>query len=155
MVFDVQVAHISRSRTLAADPHAIWTVLADFGGISGWAAMVDHSSLLWPTTESIGLARRIQMGRTTVVERIVEFDPQHALAYDIEGLPRLVRGLRNRWELRCLSSELTEVTLTTAVTIGDHPPQRLAERVVCRLAARQSDTLLADLASLWKDTHVV
>ncbi|MGB3481914.1 MAG: SRPBCC family protein [Mycobacterium sp.] len=153
MVFDVRVAHISRARTVAADISAVWDVLADFGAISSWAAAVDHSCLLWPSTEPIGLARRIQMGRTTVIERIVEFDPHRALAYDIEGLPPMVRRMQNRWELSSAATGLTMVTLTTTVAIGEHLPQRLAEHLVCRLAAKQSDGLLDGLATSWKDTR--
>ena len=89
MGLDGVVAVISRSRTIAAEPQAIWDVLADFGSISSWADNVDHSCLLSPATEGIavGTTRRVQVGRNTLVERITEFDPPTTLAYDIEGLP--------------------------------------------------------------------
>lgn len=156
MVLDVLVVHISRARTIAAEPQLIWDVLADFGSISAWADFVDHSCLLGPAPGDgkIGLARRIQLGRNTVVERIVEFDPPGALAYDIEGLPRLVRRLRNHWQLRGTAAGFTAVTLTTTVDIGPHLPQRLAEHLLCRVTARQSDQMLAGLAHRVKDGHV-
>lgn len=149
----------SRSRTITRDQQSIWDVLSDFGAISSWAGNVDHSSLLGPETGPIGSARRIQMGRDTVVERIVEFDAPRALAYDIEGMPKLVRGLRNRWELHSLPTGFTAVTLTTTVDIGDlssndKPTHRVAEWVVGRIAARQSDQLLNGLAAHLEDTHV-
>jgi len=43
MVLDGGVADISRSRTIAAQPQAIWDLLADFGSLSSWADNVDHS----------------------------------------------------------------------------------------------------------------
>lgn len=150
-VFNTGVAHISRSRTITADPQTVWAVLADFGALSSWADGVDHSSLLWPSEHPVGLARRVQMGRTTVIERIVEFDPHTALAYDIEGMPKLVRHMRNRWELRPAGTESTAVTLTTTVDIGLRP----LERVVCLVAAQQSEKLLAGLAAQCKESRVV
>ena len=79
----------------------MWDVLADFGAISSWAANVDHSCLLehGPTGTAVGTSRRVQVGRDTLVERITEFDRTGALAYDIEGLPRRLRRVANRWTL--------------------------------------------------------
>ena len=155
MVLNTVVAHIRRTRTIAAEPQLIWAVLADFGSISAWADSVDHSCLLGSTTGDdapIGLARRIQIGRNTVVERIVEFDPPHSLAYNIEGLPRLMGRLTNRWELRSTKIGFAAVTLTTTVEIGRRPPQKLTERILCRVTAKQSDGLLAGLVNHLEDT---
>lgn len=89
MVFDGGVADISRSRTITAPPQAIWDVLADFGSLSAWADDVDHSCILnhGPGGAAKGTTRRVQVGRNVLVERITEFDPAVALAYDVEGLP--------------------------------------------------------------------
>jgi hypothetical protein len=142
------VADIRRSRAIAADPQKIWDVLADFGAVSSWADVVDHSCLLdhGAAGGAVGTSRRIQLGRTTLVERIVEFDPPHALAYDVEGLPPLVRRLRNRWTLRPIARGLTEVSLTSAVTVGSNPLQRIAERVFLRASVTRLDRLIACLA---------
>jgi uncharacterized protein YndB with AHSA1/START domain len=153
-VLNTVVAHINRSRTIAADRQAIWGMLADFGALSTWAGRVDHSCLLHPTAQPVGLARRVQVGRTTLIERIVEFEPPAVLAYDIEGLPTFVRGARNRWQLRSESGQSTEVTLTSTINVGDHLPQRIAEWLVCRVAAEQSVELLAGLAAHWENAHV-
>lgn len=148
-------SHISRTRTIAAGPQETWDVLADFGGISSWAADVDHSCVLehGPEGGPIGTTRRVQLKRNTVVERIVEFVPESALAYDVLGLPRILGSLRNRWTLTP-SAGATEVTLTSTVNMGDRPPQRLAERAICRVAAKQSDALLAGLAKRLENHHV-
>ena len=154
VVFNTQVADISRSRVIAAGQQAIWDVLADFGAIGSWAPMVDHSSLLRADVEPSRQARRIQMGRTTVIEKVVTIDAPTILAYDIQGLPRIIAGLRNSWELAALPTGFTVATLTTTVRVGPRAPQRLAERVICRMAARQSEQLLAGLASQWENHHV-
>jgi uncharacterized protein YndB with AHSA1/START domain len=152
--YGVRVAEIRRSRTIAAEAQAIWDVLADFGAISSWAGNVDHSCLLSPAAEDIGpgTTRRVQVGRDTLVERITEFDPPQSLAYDVEGFPRRLRRLENRWTLRPAGGG-TSVTLTTTIEIGRNPVQRLAERAVARLSARQLDTMLTGLAHRLEAAH--
>lgn len=149
------MAHIARTRTIAAAPLRVWDVLADFGAISTWVDRVDHSSILVHGTDGnpIGTTRRVQMGRNTLVERIVEFDPPHALAYDIEGLPKRLRRVTNRWTLRP-EGESTAVTLTSTVEIGSGRIQQLAERVLCHLITRESDGLLAGLAQRLEHSRV-
>ncbi|SOX54967.1 SRPBCC family protein, partial [Mycobacterium ahvazicum] len=150
------VADIQRTRTIAARPQEVWDVLADFGAIVSWADNVDHSCILASGADGapVGTTRRVQVKRDTLVERITEFDPPHALAYDIEGLPRLLRRVVNRWTLAAGSGDSTVVTLTTTVEIGPWPPQQLAERVVCQVAARQSDSMLAGLANRLENARV-
>lgn len=143
------MAQISRSRRVAASPQQAWDVLADFGSISSWVANVDHSCVLehGPTGTAVGTSRRIQVGRDTLVERITEFDQPVALAYTIEGLPRRLRRVTNRWSLTPVSPASTAVTLTTTVEIGANPVARLAERALCRFMSKQSDAMLAGLAA--------
>jgi carbon monoxide dehydrogenase subunit G len=148
------VTDTRRSRTIAAEPQAIWNVLADFGAVSSWADIVDHSCLLTPATDGIavGTARRVQLGRNTLVERITEFDPVHALAYDVEGLPRLLGRVTSRWTLTP-SIGGTVVTLASTVDIGSNPLQQLAERLVARVFTKQLDALLTGLTHRLESTH--
>lgn len=147
------MAQISRSRTVGASPQQVWDVLADFGAISSWAGNVDHSCLLehGPAGAAVGTSRRVQIGRDALVERITEFDQPVALAYAIEGLPRQLRRVANRWTLTAASPGNTTVTLTTTVEIGTNPIARLAERTLCRLMSKPSDELLAGLADRVED----
>jgi uncharacterized protein YndB with AHSA1/START domain len=141
------VGATSRSRTIQASPQAVWDVLADFGWISRWAGNVDHSCLLTGGGPGVGMTRRIQTGRTTVVERIVTWLPPTTLAYELEGLPPVVRSARNRWDLTA-DGTATRVTLTSTVDAGPRPPQQLVARVVGRVLARQSDVMLTGLAAV-------
>lgn len=149
MRLDGRVAQISRVRTVAAPPGQVWEVLADFGALSSWAAGVDHSCLLEHGSDGIatGTSRRVQVGRDTLVERITEVSPPTTLAYDIEGLPRRLRRVANRWSLAPAAADTTAVTLTTTVDIGVNPVAGVAERALCRFMARQSDRMLAGLAA--------
>ena len=140
------VADIDRNRRIAADPQAVWDVLADFGSISSWADNVDHSCILTQGSEPIGTTRRVQIGRNALVETITEFDTTRALAYDVQGLPKRVRRFNNRWSLRPVGYGRTVVTLTSTVEIGSGPMHKLVERAVCRVQVRQSDIMLAGLA---------
>ena len=150
------MADIQRTRIVAARVQEVWDVLADFGAISAWADNVDHSCILFSGAGGapVGTTRRVQVKRDTLVERITEFDPPHVLAYDIEGLPRLLRRVANRWTLAAGSGDAATVTLTTTIEIGARPPQKLAERIVCQVAARQSDSMLAGLANRLENAHV-
>ena len=147
MRLDDRVARISRSRTIAAPPEAVWDVLADFGALSSWAANVDHSCLLEHGADgaAVGTSRRVQVGRDTLVERITEMTVPTALAYDVQGLPRRLRRIANRWTLTP-AGDSTDVTLTSTVDIGVNPVAAVAERAMCRLLAKQSDVMLAGLA---------
>lgn len=143
---------IRRTRTIAASADDIWNVLADFGSLSSWSGNVDHSCVLHsgPDGGPVGTARRVQVKREALVERITEFDPGRALAYDIEGLPRRLRRVRNRWTLApagAASVHATVVTVTSTVEIGPRATHKLAERALCHFLARQSDALLAGLAN--------
>ncbi|HET7072848.1 MAG TPA: SRPBCC family protein [Mycobacterium sp.] len=149
------MADIHRTRTIAARVGEIWDVLADFGSISSWAGNVDHSCILFSGADGkpLGTARRVQIKRDALVERITEFDPPHVLAYDIDGLPRRLRRVANRWTLTA-EGESTVVALTSTVEIGPRPDQKLAERVLCRFLARQSDAMLAGLANRLENARV-
>ncbi len=141
------MSEIRRVRTVAATPEAVWEVLADFGGIARWADNVAHSSLLRSADgpAGVGTIRRVQVGRNTLTERIVEAEEPNVLAYDIGGLPPRLQRANNRWALEPVG-DATEVSLTTTIDLGPRPPQQLAARVVARVFARQSDTMLAGLA---------
>ncbi len=140
------MAEISRSRTIAAPPHAIWDLLADFGSLGSWADDVDHASILRHGQDGpLGTTRRVQLGRNTFVEQIIEFDPPLIMAYRISGLPKLVRSAVNRWTLNS-ENGATVVTLTNTIGIDAGPLARAAEWTACRGLAKQSERLLAGLA---------
>lgn len=128
-----------------ASPEQVWDVLARFDRLSTWAPEVDHSSALTERTEGVGAARRVQVGRMVLVERITEWDPPHSLAYALEGLPPVVGGATNHWRLRPDGTG-TDVTLSPTVDPGVKPIGRLAARLVERRLARTNDGLLAGLA---------
>ena len=140
---------------IAAEAQAIWGVLADFGAISSWAANVDHSCLLSPAAQEVGVGttRRVQIGRDTLVERITDFEPPHTLAYDVRGFSRRLRRLNNRWTLDPITGG-TVVILNTTIEIGQNPLQRLAESAVARFSAGQLDAMLTGLAHRLEGSHV-
>ena len=121
------VASIRRSRTIAAELHPSGTFSPTSVAISAWVPSVDHSCV--PEHEPV--SRRIQVGRTVVVERITDFAPPNRLGYDIEGLPRQLRRVHAQWQL-LPSGRHTLAALTYTVDIGSNPAARLAERGVCR-----------------------
>jgi hypothetical protein len=129
-----------------ATPEEVWDALARFDRLSTWADEVDHSSYLTEQTEGVGAARRVQVGRMVLVERITEWDPPRTLAYDLEGLPPVVGGATNRWALRPDGTG-TSVDLTASVDPGHKPPGRLVAPLLARRLARTNEGLLAGLAA--------
>ncbi len=134
------------SATLAIPTSAaeVWAVLADFGEIARWAPIVDHSCLLSAQREGVGAVRRIQSGRRTVVERVVEWVDGARLSYVVEGLPSAIRTLRNTWQLDDGdgSAGSTLVTLTSSVDVGPRPPQKLVAQVLTRPLSKVSHQML-------------
>lgn len=144
---------ISRSRTISAPPQTIWDVLADFGSLSSWTDGIEHSCILNHGPDGpVGTTRRVQVRRDALVESITEFDPPTTLAYDIEGLPTRLRLVANRWTLRP-AGEATAVTVTSTVEIGRGPLAGLAERIVGRVMAKQSDAMLSGLNRRLEDSR--
>ena len=141
------MATLSRFRTVAAPPRAVWDVLADFGALGSWAANVDHSCILEHGSDGpLGTSRRVQAGRYTLVERITEYTAPNVLSYDIEGLPRRLGRVSNSWTVGSFGEGAT-VTLTTTVETGSNPLAHLAERAICRIMAKQSDLMLDGLTA--------
>lgn len=153
-MFDDDVANTIRGRTIGAQPQAVWDLLADFGALSTWADGTDHSCVLnhGPDGGLLGTTRRVQLGRTVVVERVVDFDPPEALAYSVEGLPKRLGKLANRWTLRPRGSA-TEVTITSTVDVGSGPISAATEWAVGRAMAKQSESMLAGLARRLETSH--
>jgi hypothetical protein len=141
------MASVTRTRRILATAPAVWMVLADFASISDWADFVDHSSALRGGPLDTGSTRRIQTGRTVVLERVTEVDPPRCLAYEIEGLPERISSVQNRWSLDPAGPDATDVSVTTTVAVGPRPPQRLIERVLGRMLAGRSEAMLAGLAA--------
>ena len=97
----------------------------------------------------IGRARRVQAGRMVLVETITVWDPPSRLAYDLGGLPPVVKEAVNEWRLQVDPADdaRTLVTLATHVDCGPRPPQRLIARLVARRLAGASDVMLAGLSA--------
>ena len=138
------MATVERSVDVDADPSTVWAVLADYAAIATWASNVDHSCLLSEQLEGVGAVRRIQSGRTTVVETVGQWEPGVSLGYSITGLPPVIKSVTNTWALTPLPGG-THVTLTTDVEAGARPPQRGIAKLVSGRLAQTSDEMLEGL----------
>jgi hypothetical protein len=139
------VIEVVRTADVAAAPPDVWAVLSDFGAISAWAANVDHSCLMSEQAEGVGTSRRIQTGRTTIVERVVAWEPPSTLSYAMEGLPPVVQSATNTWHVYGTETG-SRVSLTSRVDAGPRPPQKLIAKAVGRKLAQASDLMLAGLS---------
>ena len=142
---------VSRGGSIPTSTAAVWDALADFGSIVVWAPNVDHSSLLTDQESGLGAARRIQAGRTTLVETVTEWTPPTStdpgvLTYSLTGLPKVIRSVTNSWRLDA-DGDRTAVTLTSTVDAGPRPPRKLVARIVARKLAAASDEMIAGLTA--------
>ena len=135
---------IERTGLIAAPIEAVWDVLSDFASISAWAPNVDHSCLMSEQTEGVGTVRRIQTGRTTILETVEHWEPGAALSYRITGLPPVIRVVTNTWRLGA-SGDSTLIVLSTTIDAGPRPPQQVIARVAGRRLAAASEQMIAGL----------
>jgi len=144
------MATVTKTATIPASTTDVWAVLADYAGISGWAPNVDHSCLLSEQTEGVGMVRRNQVGRNTVVETVLIYDPVDTLSYSITGLPPVIKSVSNTWHLEAMG-EQTTATLTTEIDTGPRPPQKAIAKAVGRTMGAASDQMLAGLTAHFAD----
>ena len=140
------LVHVHRSRHLPQDREAIWAVLARFDRISDWAPKVSHSVLTTEQDEGVGTARRVQVGRQALIETVSLWSPPGTLAYDIVGLPPVVAGVSNRWDL-APDADGTFVTLTSVIDPGPSPKGKVAAKVLQLPLGKASDSMLDGLAA--------
>ena len=127
---------IERTRTIPAHLTRVWDVLADFDRLADWADNADHTCWLDEPArdgEMVGRARRVQAGRVVLVERITVWEPPARLAYDLGGLPPVVKSAVNEWRFAGRSGERRadhrhadhpcRLWASTAATTG-RPPRR-------------------------------
>lgn len=142
---------VERTGFVTARPGDVWAALADFARISAWASNVDHSCLLTEQDAGVGTARRIQTGRTTLVETVTTWTPPTdttpgVLTYAIAGLPPVVKSVSNSWQLTARSGG-TAISLTSTVDAGPRPPHQLIAKIVGRKLAGASDVMIAGLTA--------
>ena len=147
-----------RTGTRPAPQSRVWNVLADFDRLAVWADNADHTCWLDEPSEDgrmVGRARRVQAGRVVLVETITAWEPPARLAYDLGGLPQVVKSAVNEWRLVAdpAGGDRTIVTLATHVDCGPRPPQQLVARLVGNRLAKASDVMLAGLADHLAATH--
>ena len=93
----------SVTSVIRASPERVWSVLGDFGTEHRWTRTLAHcerdtQEVRVGTSRSCRLPRPL-MGRTTVRETLVEYDPGAALAYVLDGAAGPFASARSRWSL--------------------------------------------------------
>ncbi len=138
------MASASTSRSIDAPVAEVWSALADFGRIAVWAPSVDHSEVIPTGATGVGTTRRIQARRRVLLETIVSWEIETELSYSIAGLPPLLGGTTNTWNL-IPAGPATRVTLTFDVASGPRVVVKPAATAVARRFGVINDGLLAGL----------
>jgi len=87
--------HVEAEGTTSAAPAAIWALVSDVESYCHWGpwSTACYGSKGEGAAGGVGAIRRLKLGRTTVVERVEEVDPQRRLVYRVvKGMP--VRNYR-------------------------------------------------------------
>ncbi|MGN6472433.1 MAG: SRPBCC family protein [Mycobacteriales bacterium] len=136
---------VKKSRQIAAKKTKVWATLADFPAIVTWAPNVDHSTATTVAHGGIGAVRRVQTGRITLLETIVDWQPEELLAYTLDGLPPIAGSIVTTWQLE-ERGDGTQVTLSTAIHPRPNPLGRIVARALGRQLAKAAKQMLTGLA---------
>jgi uncharacterized protein YndB with AHSA1/START domain len=137
---------IKRTRLIAAKKSKVWATLADFPAIVAWAANVDHSVAATEAHSGIGAVRRVQAGRVTLLETIVDWQPENLLSYTLDGLPPIAGSVLTTWQLE-EQGDSTCVTITTVIHNRPNPLSRIVGRALGRQLTKASQQMLSGLAA--------
>ncbi len=100
---------------VAAPVGALWEVLGDFGTEHRWTRTLKHcerdTAAVAVGTSRICALPRPLMGRMNVRERLTEFEPGIALAYELEGAAGPFATASSRWSTREGPSGITLLTV--------------------------------------------
>jgi uncharacterized protein YndB with AHSA1/START domain len=137
---------IKKTRLIAAKKTKVWAALADFPAIVTWAPNVDHSTATTEAANGIGAVRRVQSGRITLLETIVDWQPEDRLGYTLDGLPPIAGSVVTTWDL-AEAAEGTRVTITSVIHSRPNPLSRIVGRALGRQLAKAANQMLAGLAA--------
>ncbi|MEM9202732.1 MAG: SRPBCC family protein [Actinomycetota bacterium] len=136
---------VHRGRAAAA-PAEVWRVLGDYFALATWAGAIDHSSAMTATPAGLDASRRVALGSTVLIENVVAWEPGQEMAYEIVGLPPLIRRAENRWRLAA-DGDGTSVELTATIEPGPRPPMKIAAKAVARRVGATNRSLVDDLVN--------
>lgn len=99
----IQAIEIFARRVIRADPVLVWSILGDFGTEHRWASQLrscrrNTDIVRIGTVRTCMLAKPL-MGRSTVDEELIEFDPGKVLSYALRGSAGPFRSAQGRWTI--------------------------------------------------------
>ena len=128
----------------SASPDVVWAVLGDYFQLHSWASAIDHCSAMTAAPVGEGASRRVLVGSNVLIENVVEWEPTEVMAYEIIGLPPVLRSVQNRWVLTA-DGDGTAIELTASIEPGPRPPMKVAAKGIGRLIGRTNQSLVDDL----------
>jgi hypothetical protein len=130
----------------AVGPDAVWAVLGDYFGLATWASAIDHCSAMTATPPGLDASRRVQVGSTVLLENVVAWDEAAVMAYEIVGLPPVLRRVQNQWTLTP-DGDGTAIELVATIDPGPRPPMKVAAKAAARRIAKTNQSLVDDLVA--------
>jgi uncharacterized protein YndB with AHSA1/START domain len=146
---------VTRTVEVAANPAAIWGVIADSALLPQWAGVVKDVTYLGDQEEGVGMTRYCNVefgGRTgTMTERCVEFIPNRRAGYVVDddtlGFKRMLLDYGFTITLDPRSDQTTMLRLDTYYT-PRNPLYALLNRLLRRRMGKVVDGLLRGLKQI-------
>ena len=138
-------SRVQRHLRVSAPVDRVWSGLADLTGLVGWSADISHAVVISDAPSGVGAVRRVQVGRIAVLETVTVWEPGHALAYTVTGLPPAAGVVTTSWQVVAQGSG-TDVTVTSEIEPLPGPAGRIVARVLSRRLGRTDDELVHGLA---------
>ena len=138
--------HVVKTGRSSAAPEAVWAVLGDYFQLHTWASAINHCSAMTATPAGPDASRRVVVGSNVLIEDVVEWEPNQVMAYEIIGLPPVLRSVQNRWVLTP-DGDGTAIELTAAIEPGPRPPMKVAAKGAGQMIGRTNKSLIDDLVT--------
>ena len=88
----------------------VWKKLAKLDDVQHWVESIRTARYATDQTEGVGAQRVCEVdGLGTLNETFTEWNDGKSLAYTVEGMPRVVKHVQNKWQLEEITPERTRV----------------------------------------------
>jgi uncharacterized protein YndB with AHSA1/START domain len=132
------MATLHDEMTIHASPEALWRILTGLELLAAYDPTVKTATLLSTQETGLGAARRVTMrdGKNWFEEKIVVFEPNQALAYQLTDCSFPIQGLRHSYTFEQIGNQ-TKVRQVMAYTVKFGWLGRLLDRLMIR---KQTDS---------------
>ena len=128
---------LRESIAIATPVHTVWSLLADFGGVSQWAPYMKSSHLIGDIRSGIGMRRgMLHAWGFRFEERVTQWTEGNGFSFDVHRAPFPMTDVKESW---VISQDNGVSKVSTRVTYGMKlgPLGRLLDWLLVRFIVRR------------------